>query len=353
MSIEDVLLEHLNYCRISPAEYSSRLEKYLSVGRFNSENLVSRTDFSLKDLSASIESLKKSASVTELKWSNGLFLAAKRFMKQLNKIGQAKYPRLTSEELQITVSKYCKNSGAIQENFAIGNNIEDLVICMLGKGLINSNIMKAEYKYVGISLKESKNQEKIAVIIFAEDINDALSAEIQEKSSKHTEKSLNSAEISELKEIFSQIRQGMSFSECKRSLENSSLSVYIPPNVENLDFDGFLASLLNNLSLRSSPKSIFSPIKGRSKMIDDISDLKDFSDSLDSSHSIGDYDCFKSIPFNAENESFSFNNQPFSSESSLNSKLDIGIYLGKVTDGDSVGSFLQNQVLESDKSNKT
>lgn len=351
MSIEDALLEHLNFCRTSPAEYANRLEKYLSAGNVNSETMVSGTDFSLKDLSAAIEGLKKSVPAIELKWSNGLFLAAKRCMKGLKTPGP-KFPKLSSEELLNTVSKYCKCSGALKENFSIGNNIEDLVVCLLGNGLIDSNIMKAEYKYVGITLKESKNHGKLAVIIFAEDVND-MPAENQEKSSKHRENSLNSAEFSELKEIFAQIRQGMSFSECKKSLEQSSLSVYIPPNAESLDFDGFLATLLNNISLRSSPKSFFSPIKGKSKMIDDISDLKDFSDSLESEHSIGEYDCFKSIPINAENESFSFNNQPFSSESSLNSKLDIGIYLGKVTDGDSVGSFLQGQTIESDKSNKT
>ena len=356
MSFEDTFLEHLNFCRSSPAEYSQRLEKQLSMqshyfvcSGFSSQD----SDFTPCNLNSILEILKTASPAPELKWSNGLFLASKQHLKEVMKAGAGKFKRLETKELETKVGKYCNFAGLLTDCVSIGSSIEELIVHMLLEGQSGSNLMKAEYKYVGICLKELKNSSKLGVIILAEHVSDLPSAESPEKNSNSSQKFLKTTEIAQLKEFFIKFQQGLPFSECKKVFAGSTFLNFLPQTLDALDFDGFLDSTLNNLSSKSSSKTIFSPINGKSAYLDEMSELRDLSDSLDSDQSINDFECFKVVLPKTDNDSFGFNEIPYSTESSQNSKLDLGAYIEKISDGESIGSFFQNPTIHSVNYGKT
>ena len=350
MSFEDTFLEQLNFCRSSPSEYSQVLEKHLSMqGHYIVYSGFSSQDSDLRpcNFNLVLENMKTAPAVGELKWSNGLFLASKQHLKEIMKTGAGKSKRLETKELETKVEKYCSFSGLLKEFVSIGSSIEELIIHMLLEGQLGSNIMNAEYKYVGISLKDIKNSGKLSVIILAKHVSDLHSVESSEKNSKSIQKSFNTAEIAQLKEFFTKFQQGLPFSECKKAFVGSSLLNLLPETLDALDFDSFLDSTLNNLSSKSSPKATFSPIQGKSTYLDDMSELRDLSESLDSDQSINDYECFKIVLPKSDNDSFGFNEVPYSTESSQNSKLDLGAYIDKISESESIGSFFLNSAMHS------
>ena len=178
MSITEKVFAELNECRTNPSAYSQNLSKTL---RFYKGKLLERpglvsveTSEGAANVQACINYLKAIAPVAPMDHSAGLTMAAQLHADDIGPSGRISHIGEDGSEPSDRIEKYCRWSGHLGENIDYGNSSpEGIVVSLLvDDGVIargqRLNIMKKEYKYVGIGFSYHSEQEYVCVIVFSE-----------------------------------------------------------------------------------------------------------------------------------------------------------------------------------------